>query len=80
VAKPSELHAAAQAPETHCWPVAQAWPHDPQFFASTFSFTQVELQVLGSAGGQVHAPAWQYWPPPHAVPAAVPVQFPEAPQ
>jgi hypothetical protein len=64
----------------------QTLPQAPQLLGSVFSLTQVvveaEAQGVGVMAGHTQAPPEQYWPPAvaQAVPAAVPVQFPVAPQ
>jgi hypothetical protein len=35
----------AQAPALQTWPLAQAWPHAPQFRLSEFTSVQVPLQT-----------------------------------
>jgi hypothetical protein len=57
----------AQVPAAHTMPLAQAWPHEPQFAASDVVSVQAPEHDVCPVR-QPHTPAVQTWPAVHALP------------
>lgn len=62
---------AIHAPDMQTCPVAQAWPHAPQFAPSMFVLTHIPAQFVVVDGHDTpHAPMTHAWPIAQRVPHA----------
>ena len=68
------VHETPHTPAEHFWPVAQAWPHEPQFCGSVWKLVQNAAvpvpQAFGVAAGHPHTLAVHVWPAGQTVPQA----------